>query len=83
MWMAAAALAGLASTACSPLGLLNGVDRVGRGGVRRAAAGQSYGPNARHKLDVWTPADSAAAAANDAANKAAEAAAAAASATKK
>ena len=61
MWMAGAALAGIASTACSPLGLLNGVDRVGRGGVRRAAAGRSYGPNARHKLDVWTPADSAAA----------------------
>lgn len=52
-----AALAGLAAAAaCSPLGLLNGVDRLGRGGARRLIRGRSYGPDARHKLDVWVPA---------------------------
>ena len=61
MWMAGAALAGLAGAACSPLGLLNGVDRVGRGGVRQLVTGQSYGPHGRHKLDVWAPGNSAAA----------------------
>ena len=55
MWMAGAALAGLAGAGCSPLGLLNGVDRLGRGGVRRVAEGRRYGPEARHKLDLWAP----------------------------
>lgn len=56
MWMAGATFAGLAGAACSPLALLNGADRVGRAGVRQVANGRSYGPDRRHKLDVWAPA---------------------------
>ncbi|WP_118857814.1 alpha/beta hydrolase [Sphingomonas mesophila] len=55
MWMAGAALAGVAGAACSPLALLNGADRVSRSGVRRVAEGVAYGPDPRLKLDVWAP----------------------------
>ena len=47
----------LALGGCSPVGLLNGLDRIaaGRSDVRRAAADVSYGPLERQKLDVWVP----------------------------
>ncbi len=41
---------------CSPAGLLNGVSRIaGDGGVRTALRGASFGPDPRHKLDVYVP----------------------------
>ena len=48
--------AGLALLGCSPAGLLNGVSRIaGDGGVRTALRGASFGPDPRHKLDVYVP----------------------------
>ncbi|MEO5578304.1 MAG: alpha/beta hydrolase [Sphingomicrobium sp.] len=50
--------AGLALLGCSPAGLLNGVSRIaGDGGVRTAVRGAAFGPDPRHKLDVYVPAD--------------------------
>lgn len=46
----AAVLGGLA--ACSPLGALNALSP---GSALRASAGVPYGPDARHKLDIYTP----------------------------
>ncbi|NJC35286.1 acetyl esterase/lipase [Sphingomonas jejuensis] len=42
---------------CSPLGLLNGINRLTPGdrGVDRAAEGVAYGADARQRLDVWRP----------------------------
>ncbi|MBU6165172.1 MAG: alpha/beta hydrolase [Alphaproteobacteria bacterium] len=59
VWLAA--LAPLAA-ACSPLGALNGINRLapGDGGVRRRVAGAAYGPDSRQRLDVWAPAGAAA-----------------------
>ena len=49
--------AGLALLGCSPAGLLNGVSRIaGDGGVRVAVRGAAYGPDPRHRLDVYVPA---------------------------
>ena len=51
--------AGLALLGCSPAGLLNGVSRIaGDGGVRTVARGAAFGPDPRHKLDVYVPANS-------------------------
>lgn len=41
-------------SACSPLGLINALTPAEAGG-RRAAAGLAYGPEARHRLDVYVP----------------------------
>lgn len=51
---AAAAAAG----GCSPGGLLSGIDRFGRSGVTRRAAGLAYGADPRQRLDLWSPAGS-------------------------
>ena len=49
--------AGLALLGCTPAGLLNGVSRIaGDGGVKTATRGASFGPDPRHKLDVYVPA---------------------------
>jgi acetyl esterase/lipase len=47
----------LALGGCSPVGLLNRLDRITPGGnaVKQAAAGIAYGPSERQKLDVWVP----------------------------
>ena len=54
-----AAAAGLIAVAavfgCSPAGLLNSVSRISGDGARLAVKGAAYGPNARHRLDVWVP----------------------------
>ena len=48
--------AGLALLGCSPAGLLNQVSRIaGDGGVRNGVRGASFGPDPRHKLDVYVP----------------------------
>jgi len=47
------ALVGLGG--CSPASLLNGISRVGGDSARLAANGEAFGPQARHKLDVWVP----------------------------
>ena len=53
--------ASLAMLGCSPVGILNGLSRVsGDGGVRTAVRGAEYGPDPRHKLDVYVPAKPAA-----------------------
>ena len=50
-------LALLALAACSPAGLLNGISRLtGDTGARVAVRGVSFGPEPRHKLDVYVPA---------------------------
>lgn len=41
-------------SACSPLGLLNGLTPADPGG-RLAASGLAYGPDARHRLDIYVP----------------------------
>lgn len=43
----------------NPVALLNGLDRLtpGRARGRRIADGVPYGPDVRHRLDVWVPAD--------------------------
>ncbi|CAN7215392.1 alpha/beta hydrolase [Bosea sp. LjRoot237] len=45
-------------SACSPLGLLNAFTPADTGG-RLAAGGIAYGPDERHRLDVYVPAQSA------------------------
>ena len=47
----------MALTGCSPVGLLNGLDRLtpGTDGAKRAARGVAYGPDRRQQLDVWVP----------------------------
>ncbi len=51
-----AALSSLAA-ACSPLGALNGLNRLtpGDGGVRRMVDGAAFGDDPRQRLDVWAP----------------------------
>ena len=52
----------LALLGCSPAGLLNGVSRIaGDGGVQSVARGVAFGPDPRHRLDVYAPANSIAA----------------------
>ncbi len=53
----AAALVAIALSACTPQGLLNGINRVAPGdaNARLAARGVSFGALPRQKLDVWTP----------------------------
>ncbi len=52
----AAALAGGLTAACSPLEWLDIVDRmVPGGGGRRVARDVAYGPDGRHKLDIYAP----------------------------
>ncbi|WP_114228521.1 MULTISPECIES: alpha/beta hydrolase [Sphingomonas] len=52
----AAALAVAALTACSPAGLLNGLDHVSAlGEPGRVASGIAFGPDPRLKLDVYAP----------------------------
>ena len=41
--------------ACSPAGLLNSISRISGDGARLAVNGAAYGPEARHRLDVWVP----------------------------
>ena len=49
-------LAALSLTACSPAGLLNGLDRVSApGGASRVAIGVPFGAHPRLKLDVYAP----------------------------
>jgi acetyl esterase/lipase len=45
------------AAACSPLGALNGVNRLtpGDGGVKRVVSGAAFGSDARQRLDVWAP----------------------------
>lgn len=47
----------MALTGCTPVGLLNGLDRLtpGADGARRAARGVAYGAELRQHLDVWVP----------------------------
>ena len=53
-WAWAAPL--MAMTACTPAGLLTSVDRLSSAAeARRAAAAVAYGPDSRHKLDIWAP----------------------------
>lgn len=54
--LSAAALSSLAA-ACTPLGALNGLNRLtpGDGGVRRIVDGAAFGPDPRQRLDVWAP----------------------------
>ncbi len=62
MKIGAAALGLIALAGCSPAALLNGVSRLsGDGATRLAVSGAVYGPLIRHKLDVWVPAEPAAA----------------------
>lgn len=51
-----AALSAL-TAACSPLGVVNGANRLtpGDGGVKRIVAGAAFGSDARQRLDVWAP----------------------------
>ena len=51
----AAALTALALVGCTPAGLLNSISRISGDGARLAVDGAAYGPNARHRLDVWVP----------------------------
>ena len=52
----AATLAALSLAACSPAGLLNGLDRVSApGGPSRVASGVAFGAHPRLKLDVYAP----------------------------
>lgn len=50
--------AALAATGCTPIGLLNGLDRLtpSADGATRIVRGEAYGSDARQKLDVWVPA---------------------------
>jgi acetyl esterase/lipase len=52
----AATLSGLVA-ACSPLGALNGLNRLtpGDGGVKLLVEGAAFGPDPRQRLDVWAP----------------------------
>ena len=51
------AVALAAAFGCSPAGLLNSASRLAGGdSARLAAAGVTFGPNPRLKLDVWVPA---------------------------
>lgn len=45
------------AAACSPLGALNGLNRLtpGDGGVKQLVDGAAYGPDPRQRLDVWAP----------------------------
>ncbi len=54
--LSTAALSSFAA-ACTPLGALNGLNRLtpGDGGVRRIVDGAAYGSDARQKVDVWAP----------------------------
>ena len=54
----AAALALLALAACSPAGLLTGLDRLTPGGegTAKVASGVPFGPDPRLKLDIYAPA---------------------------
>ena len=57
-WRAPAWAASLmALTGCSPVGLLNGLDRLTPGGegATRVVRGAAYGPQQRQALDVWVP----------------------------
>lgn len=47
------------AAACSPLGALNGLNRVtpGDGGVSQRVDGAAFGDDARQRLDVWGPRD--------------------------
>ena len=45
----------LALVGCSPAALLNSASRLGGDPARLAASGEAFGPQARHKLDVWVP----------------------------
>lgn len=56
-----AALSSL-SAACSPLGVLNGLNSLtpGDGGVKRVVDGAAFGSDPRQRLDVWAPRRSAA-----------------------
>jgi acetyl esterase/lipase len=46
----------LALSACTPAGLLTGVDRLTNpAGVRKVVSGEAYGGDARQRLDVWAP----------------------------
>ncbi|MCA1653294.1 MAG: alpha/beta hydrolase [Sphingomicrobium sp.] len=53
----AAPLLAVAIAACSPAGLLTGLDRLTPGGESsyRAATAVPFGPDPRLKLDVWSP----------------------------
>lgn len=55
---AALAASLLTLTGCTPVGLLNGLDRLtpGAAGARQAARAVAYGPEQRQQLDVWIPA---------------------------
>ena len=50
------------TAACSPLGALNGANRLtpGDGGVKRIVAGAAFGSDARQRLDGWAPEDASA-----------------------
>ncbi len=54
--LSTAALSTLAA-ACSPLGALNGLNRLtpGDGGVRQVVDGAAYGPDLRQTLEIWVP----------------------------
>ena len=54
--LSAAALSSLAA-ACSPLGALNGLNRLtpGDGAVKQRMDGAAYGADPRQRLDVWAP----------------------------
>ena len=54
--LSVAALTPLAA-ACSPLGALNGLNRLtpGDGGVEQLVDGAAFGTDPRQKLDVWAP----------------------------
>ncbi|WP_439544596.1 alpha/beta hydrolase [Sandarakinorhabdus sp.] len=45
------------TAACSPLGVLNGANRLtpGDGGVKRIVDGAAFGSDPRQRLDVWAP----------------------------
>jgi acetyl esterase/lipase len=46
----------MAMAACTPAGLLTSVDRLSSAAeARRVAVGAAYGPDQRHKLNVWAP----------------------------
>lgn len=43
-------------TACTPAGLLTSLDRLSSSAEsKRLVTGAAYGPDARHKLDIWAP----------------------------
>lgn len=54
--LSVAALSSLAA-ACSPLGALNGLNRLtpGDGGVKQLVDGAAFGADPRQRLDVWAP----------------------------